>query len=338
MKINIVGWFDKKNIGDECFKPAINHIFLKHHLEYITPPNNHTNPDIAVLGGGAVASPFYLEKLPKNCKKYALGIDLAYESESDLLAAAKFDGIFIRNQTDVKKFGWKFDCPVRAMPDLSFFLKPSGVNVIEKKGLRNNKEKKKVAVFPTDYVNPAIDRSVKEFGNKAYSFAENTAKELDILQENGWDVYIMCCSTGGYGDDRRMALQISSFCKNKLEVVLDTYSPQDMIDFIAQMDLTICQRFHSHLFSVIAGTPLISMEYTRKVHVFLEEMGIRDSITAAKFNGEIFDTSRMQDAVGYAYGNQEKFNKSFRQCAANHRNSLTNVKKIIQQEWLGECS
>lgn len=338
MKINVVGWYGKKNIGDEAFKPAIDHIFKGHQIEYVTPPNNHTDPDIVVLGGGAVASPFYLEKLPAKGRRYALGLDLAYESESDLLAAAKFDGIFIRNKTDVEKWGWKFNCPVATMPDLSFFLKPTGADIFAKYKIKNTPGRKKVAVFPTDYVNPAIDRPSKEFGTKAYSFAENMAKELDALKEQGWDVYVLCCSTGGYGDDRRMALQLAAFTKYPPIVVLDTFEPQDMIDLIAQMDLSICQRFHSHLFSVIAGTPIVSIEYTRKVRVFLEELGIKDDITAARFDGDSFDTSRMQAAVGYAYDKAYDFERRFRLCAARNRNALSGVVKTIRQEWLAERS
>lgn len=338
MKINIVGWYERNNIGDEAFKPAINHIFSNHNLEYITPPANHTDPELVILGGGAVASPFYLEKLPTGCKRYALGIDLAYESESDLLAKANFDGIFIRNQTDVKNWGWKFNCPVRTMPDLSFFLRPSGTDVIKEYGIKNTPGKKKIAVFPTDYVNPAIDRSSKEFGNRAYSFAENMADELDALHKAGWEVYVMCCSTGGYGDDRRMALQLAAFTKYQPIVVLDTFTPQDMIDFIAQMNMTICQRFHSHLFSVIAGTPLVSIEYTRKVNMFLEELGIREDITAARFDGEIFDTSRMQSKIEYVMGKTKDFNRRFLHCSAKNRHGLNDVKKTIRQEWLGESS
>lgn len=336
MNINVVGWYGKHNIGDEAFRPAIDNIFKDHELAYITPPKNHTDPDIVVLGGGAVASPFYLEKLPKGCKRYALGIDLAYESESDLLAAAKFNGIFIRNRTDVENWGYKFGCPVRTMPDLSFFLKPTGADIIAKYGLKATPGKKKIAVFPTDYVNPAIDRPSKVFGDRAYSFAENMAKELDKLTEDGWEVYVMCCSTGGYGDDRRMALQLAAFTKYPPIVVLDTFEPLEMIDFIAQMDLTMCQRFHSHLFSVIAGTPLVSIEFTRKVRVFLDELGIKDDITAGRFDGDSFDTSRMQAAVVYAQEKHNHFSDRFLLCAARNRNALAGVTKTIRQEWLGE--
>lgn len=338
MRINIIGWHGMKNVGDEAFKPAIDHIFSGHELEYITPPRKHTNPDMVILGGGAVASPFYLDVLPTGCKRYALGIDLAYESESDLLAAAKFDGIFIRNKTDVKNWGWKFNCPIRTMPDLSFFLRPSGTDIIKKYDIKNTPDKKKIAIFPTDYVNPAIDRPVDKFGNRAYSFAEQMAKEIDKFNKEGWEVYVMCCSTGGYGDDRRMALQLASFTKHRPIVVLDTLTPQDMIDFIAQMDLTICQRFHAHLFSVIAGTPLVSIEYTRKVNVFLEELGIRDNITAARFDGDVFHTDQMHAAIEYVLNKKVEFNSRFRHCSAKNRTELIKVTKTIQQEWLGECS
>lgn len=337
MNVNVIGWYNRKNIGDEAFRPAIDKIFKHHNVTYITPPQDHTGPDLVVLGGGAVASPYYLEKLPlKNAaKRYALGIDLAYESEGDLLAAAKFDGIYLRNKTDLDMWGGKFDCPVQSVPDLSFYLRPTGRDILGTLGVGET-DRKKVAVFPTDYVNPAIDRPVREFGSKAWNFAENTAKELDAMIEAGWDVYLLCCSTGGYGDDRRVVLNIAAFMKYPVRVVLDTWEPIEMIDFIAQMDLTVCQRFHAHLFSVIAGTPLVSWEYTRKVRIFLEELGIKHRITGGRFDGERFCTRDMQAAVETACSTAADTSRDFLQVSAKNRNLLAGVIQTIRQEWLRE--
>jgi len=334
MKVNVVGWYGMNNIGDEAFKPAINRIFQNHEVEYITPPKKHTSPDLVVLGGGAVASPFYFEVMPKGCPRYALGIDLAYESESDLLAKEQFNAVYFRNSLDMKYWKWKFDCPVQAIPDLSFYIRPSGRRVAEKFHVLKT-DSKKVAVFATDYVNPAQGRPPAEFGAKSWSFATNLAKELDQMTADGWTVYILCCSTGGYGDDRRMGLQLKAFMKHPPVLILDTFSPQDMVDFIAEMDLSVCQRFHSHLFSTIAGTPFVSIEYTRKVRMYLEDLGLKDDLTCAAFKGEEFDTSKFQDVVAKVM-ERPNWRKRLRHIACQNYNRLTEAIATIRQDWLRE--
>jgi len=68
MKISIVGWYGKNNVGDEAFRFVLSDFFQDHQVEFVTPPQLCSNPDIVVLGGGAVASPFYLNTLP-NCRR-----------------------------------------------------------------------------------------------------------------------------------------------------------------------------------------------------------------------------------------------------------------------------
>lgn len=336
MKINIVGWYGQNNIGDEAFRPAIETICKGHELTYVTPPSIHTNPDLVILGGGAVASPYYFKSLPTSCPRYAIGVDLAYESESDLLAAQKFNGVMFRNSTDVKYWKWKFDCPVAAMPDLSFMIRPTGARILEKFHLPKSNSKR-VAVFATDYVNPAVGRVAPEFQQKSLSFAVNLGKELDVMIEKGWTVYLLCCSTGGYGDDRRMALQLKCFMNHSPIMVLDTFSPQDMVDLIAEMDLAVCMRFHAHLFSTIAGTPFVSIDYTRKVKMYLEDLGLKDTISCARFDGTNFDTSKFQAAV-QAAEQKENWGVKLRHAAGQNFNKLCQVITEVRRDWLGESS
>jgi len=334
MRINVVGWYSMFNIGDEAFKPAIEKIFQNHEIEYITPPHEHTSPDLVVLGGGAVASPYYFAVLPTSCPRYALGVDLAYESESDLLAQQNFDAVLFRNSLDMKYWKWKFDCPVSAIPDLSFMIRPSGKKILERYR-RPEEGTRKVAVFATDYVNPAIGRSVEEFGPKSWSFTIQLANELDVLIKKGWTVYLLCCSTGGYGDDRRMALQLNAFMKYRPVMILDTFTPQDMVDLIAEMDLTICQRFHAHLFSTIAGTPFVSIEYTRKVRMYLEDLDLKDEVTCAAFKGEQFDTSSFQETIDRVV-QQNNWKKRLRHIAGQNYNKLSEAVTAIRRDWLRE--
>jgi polysaccharide pyruvyl transferase WcaK-like protein len=331
-KISVVGWYGKFNVGDEAFKPAIDHIFDGHELEYVGPPRQPNDPDAVVLGGGAVVSPFYFECLTDVRPRYALGVDLAYDSEIDLLADGEFSGVMFRNKTDLARFGHRLGCPASSIPDLSFMIEPSGNPVLARFHPDADPAAKKVAVFATDYVNPAIDRPVEEFGEQAYSFAVSLADELDQLAREGWIVYLLCCSTGAYGDDRRVALQLKAFMKHPPVLILDGMTPQEMVDFIVDMDLCVCMRFHSHLFATIAGTPFVSIEFTRKVSVYLDELGIKDDVTCARFEGRRFDTSTVQETIRAVL--DREWQPWLRQVAAQNHDELEAAARVIRRDWL----
>lgn len=279
-----------------------------------------------VLGGGAVVAPFYLEILPDNKPKYALGVDIAYESEIDLLAAANFQSVMVRNSTDIPAMLQKLQCPVRSIPDLAFCIPE------QQSSLLIPSSRKKMGVLVTDYVNPAIDRSVTEFAERAWSFKLKMAKRLDRFVKSGWDVYLIPCSTGGYGNDIRMNLDIMAFMEEQPICIMDTISPSQMIGLLGQMDINICMKFHAHIFSVMAGTPLVSIDFTRKVRLFLQENNLT-SLTGAKFEGNVF-TENLDVVVEQAL--TCNWSEQFKLLAAKNRAELELVKKQVRLDWLEE--
>ena len=291
MKISIVGWYGMNNVGDEAFRFVFPQFFEGHEVEFVRPIQKCNNPDIVILGGGAVASPFYLNDLP-NCPRYAIGIDIAFVSEIDLLAKENFKAIYVRNGTDLEVMKQKINCPVFSIPDLAFLIQPTGSNILEKYKLT---KKKTLGVLVTDYVNPAIDRPAEKFRQRADNFISAMAKQLDALSKI-YEIVLIPCSTGGYGDDRRINLDICAFMKNRPTIVMDTLNPQDMIDIIAELDVAICQRFHAHVFSIIAGTPFVSIDFTRKVELLLKENNLNYA-KAAKFEGNEFNTSNIEPTL-----------------------------------------
>lgn len=322
MNINVVGWYGKNNVGDEAFKVAHQYVFAGHNVRFVTPPEPYSNPDIVVLGGGAVVSPFYLDTLP-DCPRYALGVDIAYESEIDLLAKYNFREVYVRNATDLAAMQKKLSCRVEAMPDLAFWLRPSGEDVLSR---YRRSQKPAIGVLVTDYVNPAIDRPVERFAARAFDFKIQMARELDRLVKHGYEPVLIPCSTGGYGDDRRINFDLLAYMQRATEAtnILDTLTPQTMIDLIAQLHYTVCMRFHAHLFSVIAGTPFVSIEFTRKVKLFLAEQGMADA------------TVCRQTPDGFEMGNivESLVPRSFSNVSEQNRRRLEEVFRQVRSSWL----
>lgn len=330
MKISIVGWYNRLNVGDDAFCCVFRQFFRGHDLEFVTPPNPCNNPDIVILGGGAVVSPFYLNNLP-DCPRYALGVDIAYESEMDLLKPLNFGGVMIRNATDLQVLQSKISCPVSSIPDLAFFLKPSGTEILKK--YRKHPKKKALGVFATDYVNPAIDRPIDKFGDRANSFKLKMAKEMDMMYDAGYEIILVPCATGGYGDDRRINLDIASFMRHTPTIIFDTLGPQSMIDLIEDLDVSLCMRFHAHIFSMIAGTPMVSIDFTRKVSLFLEENNLKKT-TVGTWKDKNFETTRLLETITDV--STDQMSQYLRNTACNYSQQLYDVMRTIRQDWLGQ--
>lgn len=327
-KLSIVGWYGKNNVGDEAFRTVFRKFFQQQILEFVTPPQLCSAFDALILGGGAVASPFYLEKLPTG-PKYAIGIDLAYESEADLLAKYDFKSIYVRTKTDKFSLQNKVSCPVYDMPDLAFYLKPLN-NTTSK--YKKHTTRKTVGVLVTDYVNPAIDRPYDLFGERSWDFKFKLAAELDNLWKEGYEVLLIPCSTGGYGDDRRINFDLAAFMKYPPTNILETLLPQEMIDLISGCDFTICQRFHAHIFSIIANVPFVSVELTRKVKLLLQENNLSHWVGGVIQNKDTYDFSKLKE-VKELFGPQDK---QFLQDISNQNFELVEkIKKQVLKEIFG---
>lgn len=323
MKIGIVGWFNCFNVGDDCFKLVFQQFFRNHDIQFVRPPDVCKDVDIVILGGGAVASPYYLRTLP-DVPRYALGIDIAYKSEIDLLKEYNFREIYVRNSTDLPEMKAKLNCPVHSMPDLAFYLQPTGADVLGK--YKKFKDKKTIGIFVTDYVNPAIDRSVEKFSARAADFKAKLVSELDWLSSE-YEIVLIPCSTGGYGDDRRMNLDLAAFMRNSPTNIMDYIDPQSIIDLTNQLHMAICMRFHSHIFAMITRTPFISIQFTRKVSLLLDEKGFNKT-TAVTYDGQSFDFSNFRNVLDK--------NRNLYVEPNNHRVELETIRTKVLQEWLGE--
>ncbi len=326
MKIGIIGWYGQNNVGDEAFRVVFEDLFKGHELVFVRPPADCPPCDIAILGGGAVTSPFYLEKLP-DCPRYAMGVDIAYASEINLIKAANFKEIYVRSHSDAAKLQ-EAGLNAHWIPDLAFYLQPSGADILSK--YRQSPSKKAIGVFVTDYVNPAIDRPVDKFSARANQFIVGMAAELDRLAGKGHEILLVPCSTGGYGDDRRINLDLAAFMKYQPTNILETIDPQEMVDLISQLDVAVCMRFHSHIFAEITGTPFVSVEFTRKVEMFLEEHQHQTKTAVRKQADGFFDFTNFQPLVQTSLNEKSRSHN----VASGYRETILQIRDQVLQSWL----
>lgn len=302
MKIKFLGWHGETNAGNEAFKIVMTDWFKDHQIEFCTPNNPGNDADIVVLGGGAVVSPQYLDALPNNKPLFALGVDLAHQSEAELFRSKPFNGIYLRHYTDLDLVKSCVTCPVELIPDLAFWFKPSGKKVLYRYKKTN---KPTFGVFLTDYINPSIDRSIDKFSARSWSFQKNLAKQLDALADE-WEILFFPCATKAYGDDRRIAMGVASFMKKPGSIVTDELSPQKIIDLDVELDLVLAMRFHAHIFALISGTPPLSIQFSRKTHLFITESRL-EGLLAGVFMGDTFDASTLpQKVIAYSPDSKQR--------------------------------
>ena len=332
-KVDLLGWYGRKNVGDDAFQAVFSEWFKEHNVCFITPPNfTRPDADIVILGGGAVCSSYYLNQIASpNARRYAIGVDVEWKEEAHALASYGFDYLSFRSQEDIATFARHvMSGPFVStrggasiadyIPDLAFSLTPTGKNVIG--AYKGNQDKRVIAVFLTDYLMPSRDRDLYYFGPRADQFCQGMAAVLDELAEKA-EVILMPCSTGEGGNDIRVNLHTAAFMRHAPTIVFDRLSPVQMIDFIAGCSATICMRYHSHIFSIIAGTPFASIQFTKKVRTLINDYApevSRELVAVTRLDGyfefdntlEVVNTALVADsrntekAISLAYAEKCK--------------------------------
>lgn len=350
-KIDILGWYNRANIGDDAFQQVLGGWFADHDVQFITPPQEtRKDADLVILGGGAVVSEYYLERIHhtrtdgRAIPVIALGVDVEYPQEIDLLVNSGIDKVFFRSLEDVALFNSTVeDMPMveqaRFTPDLVFDLTVRGKPILPS---YKKTDKRTVAVFATDYVMPSSNRDLYFFGPRADQFAQGLAGVLDKMTEK-CEIILMPCSTGQTGNDRRVNLHIASFMRKPPVIVEEQFEPSTMIDFIADCTATMCMRYHAHIFSLIAGTPFVSIEYTKKARTIMGEyqprvsrplLGVSRIAEGEKVGFFNFDETydALNEAVRVGTSREEEAtSKAF---ATECRKGTNSIRELILKDWL----
>jgi len=113
---------------------------------------------------------------------------------------------------------------------------------------------------------------------------KESAKAWDEIAEfmnqnrDSFDYIFIPQSTYNEDDDRETAQKFAARLNNQTtyKIIKHRYDPRELIGFYAICDATLAIRLHAAVFSAIAGTPVIAINYLPKVEGFMKSIKMED--------------------------------------------------------------
>ena len=251
-----------------------------------------------------------------SCPIYALGVGIPYPQMIDRGYLDGFDYIIHRNHTDAQLLLNKYGpLRVKFAPDLAFYLPKTPQKKIthyldQALGLTGNRfirfkaemqEKmgpnriaKKIGIFLArpirrvedpeayDHILEVLADFVADLASKKKHFWKPWYCET--LDLNEYQIFLIPCGTkegSNKEDDRLINADLLAKIHQRGEFnniyQVDQAIPHDeIIALFKSLWLTISTRFHPHVFSILAGTPVLSVYCSRKVENLMTETGLID--------------------------------------------------------------
>lgn len=253
MKINFIGWYGEKNIGDDSFQTVFSGAFSGHDLVFSQKPD--LSADAFILGGGGVIDYGYFDGLEKIGDKplYAAGVDIPLSGAryDDLILKFPFRKILVRS----KEYCWLARSQgltnVSFMPDLAFWMEPP----VSRRS------------FP-----PKLGVSLmKHLLDDEDHLQEHIMRVLE-LRKDTFDIYFLVFKDHDEDMISKVLSKGSIPCK-----VLKPKTPDEMLKIIADLNVLLTMRFHGAVFANICKVPFISLSNTGKHSIFCEQENLHDS-------------------------------------------------------------
>lgn len=307
MKILILGYYDRQNIGDDMFKFVFKRYFDENwpNCNILIKNTDDINkiPDdvnLIICGGGDLVNSYFMDKidhlvspLKGSVPIYGIGIGFPYRSLLDEHALDIFDYVAHRNWTDremlISMYG-----PNKAQyyPDLGFLLPRWSDNGISNQIFREMSQTrgKKIGVFLSKTIHYAEDQDAYDniLDNMAYflvkiaEMPENKKfmgvkfKCVEAKSPRKYQIYLLSCCTGPSDkeDDRQINADLFHKIKkyghyDNIHIINTPMEIEQIVPIFKQFYMTICTRFHAHIFSMLASVPFLSVYSSRKVHNLL---------------------------------------------------------------------
>lgn len=270
-KIIIVGYYDHSNLGDELFRLAFQNLLSGHTLTFVDVDQlqsyNAFQYDVIILGGGDVVNNYFIDKVwawlnkfKSGIRCYAYSIGIPFPSCITDGKVSLFDYVICRNREDMPALKAKLGAyNVEYLPDFVFSLD------VKKKPI---KVKNKICVSLARQCcreQKVFDKLVILLGNLCQNY-EVVMIPFNTNAENINE------------NDIKVAMDL----KEKvplLNVITETLSMKEVIRHYKESKFVLCMRLHSHVLSIMANTPFVSLYSTRKVKNMIYDYSLEEYST-----------------------------------------------------------
>jgi len=285
--INVIGWYDKNNIGDEAYKISFKKIWPNANFVFSDIPIE--SADEYVIGGGDVVSSSLLNSVSK-IKNNKNMMSISFPDSVSDNHFDEFQRVWVRDQYSLDnavKFGLK---NAEIVPDFAFSL-----NADQRKGdqiLKGIFKKEKLDLY-SNRIGIIVNAHMMTGHNCSAvksSLFEKFTWELSSFCDNYSASFIFIpFGTSFPWDDRAAASSVASKCKfwKKNCVIYDRMTVQDTLDLVSSLDVLISTRLHGSIFSTIGTTPFVDITHNHKNINFLKTINEeRNAISYSSFQKE----------------------------------------------------
>lgn len=291
-RVLILGFYKKHNLGDDLFEYILSKWLSNYECIFSDPHDLKELPEnlsCVCIGGGDLINNYFIEKIRVLLKDYrgpvyGIGLGIPYPKLLTPAYLDIFDFIHIRTSSSFDKLksimGNRCACGpdiVRALTneqnqqrstsDLINFQNNLTATEVNTRGLFGTK---KIGVFlAKSMISNREERSEVVF-KKLVSLLQNIAEigGPSWLNMKTYDLYLYPMNTSGTNeDDTLLTREIYEKLKSyrNVHLIIEPIKPENVLSLFKSFYLTICTRFHAHILSLNAGTPIFSLYSCEKV-------------------------------------------------------------------------
>lgn len=285
----VLGFYDRHNTGDECYKHAFPRVFSSmcktivfKCMDDVTEEDvARINPGVVVVGGGDVINDYFMKKAKKvlkgcSCPIYAVSVGIPYKNCAYHLDL--FDHVFTRSTRDTKIAQNQIGCEnVTQIVDLSMSLSPSA----KPQQIENAQKRFRIGIClaqPFFHNNPKHDELMDSI--------VKCIQEIEASSRIQIEWHLVAFNTNLKNKTEGDAFAIEELLKRfdgrcmKHYVVVDDMEVSNAIAYINEsLDMTICMRFHSVMFSLLTATPFVALLSSTKI------VGVMQDVDCLEENG-----------------------------------------------------
>ena len=156
--------------------------------------------------------------------------------------------------------------------------------------------------LPSDDINEELGRKIldrygicKEEGKKLLGvcirpwdkngYLKNLIEVLDKMAENGWKIIFVPMQ---FPVDVAISRETAKQMTNHEDVVVlrESYSTEEFMAIIKNLDLLVGMRLHSLIISAVVGIPMVGLSYDQKIDRFLRQVGQVALISVDNINSQ----------------------------------------------------